>query len=230
MLPEELYSSQVALARKRYLNCPPWVKLVLNHARGREGDMNDSGVPALRVGVLGPLRVWRRQAVVDLGPVQQRVVLAVLVLQAGRPVGRQQMINAVWGEAPPRNAVNLVQRHVSGLRRVLEPDRPGHAPSSLLTWTDAGYQLTLPAGALDLGIYESELARARVARAGGHLEDAAGALRAALRLWRGPLCDGLYSPFLDAQRDRMAESRIGVIEDRIELDLATGSDAEVIAE
>jgi DNA-binding SARP family transcriptional activator len=42
--------------------------------------MNDSDTPALRFGVLGPLRVWRGDTVVDLGPVQQRVVLAVLVL------------------------------------------------------------------------------------------------------------------------------------------------------
>src|SRR6516165_1190896 len=119
--------------------------------------MNDPDVPALRVGVLGPLRVWRGETVVDLGPVQQRVVLAVLALQAGRPVGRQQMINAVWGGDQPRNAVNLVQRHVSGLRRGLEPERPGHAPSSLLTWIDEGYLLTLPAGALDLDEFEREL-------------------------------------------------------------------------
>ena len=92
--------------------------------------MNDSGVPALRFSVLGPLRVWRRGTAVDLGPVQQRVVLAVLALPAGRPVGRQQMIDAVWGEGTPRNAVNLVQRHVSGLRRALEPDRPGRTPSA----------------------------------------------------------------------------------------------------
>src|SRR6516165_7965257 len=131
--------------------------------------MTDSAAPEVRIGVLGPLRVWRDGAEVDLGPVQQRVVLAVLALQAGRPVGRQQMINAVWGETSPRNAVNLVQRHVSGLRRVLEPDRPGRAPSDLLAWTDVGYLLTLPAGALDLDRYESALARARTARAAGHL-------------------------------------------------------------
>src|SRR5215831_20269422 len=142
--------------------------------------MNDSDVPALRFGVLGPLRVWRGETVVDLGPVQQRVVLAVLALQAGRPVRRQQMINAVWGDAPPRNAVNLVQRHVSGLRRVLEPERPGRARPGMLAWTDAGYLLALPAGALDLDMYEREVGRARAARAAGHLEEAAEALRAAL--------------------------------------------------
>ena len=192
--------------------------------------MNDPDVPALRVGVLGPLRVWRGETVVDLGPVQQRVVLAVLALQAGRPVGRQQMINAVWGGDQPRNAVNLVQRHVSGLRRVLEPERPGHSPSGLLVWTEVGYQLTLPKGALDLDVFEGELGRARAARAAGQLREAAYALHSALGLWRGPVCDGLSSPFLDAQADRLDESRISVLEERIELDLAIGVHADLIAE
>jgi DNA-binding SARP family transcriptional activator/tetratricopeptide (TPR) repeat protein len=192
--------------------------------------MNDPDAPALRFEVLGPLRVWRGETVVDLGPVQQRVVLAVLALQAGRPVGRQQMINAVWGEATPRNAVNLIQRHVSGLRRVLEPERPGHAPSGLLAWTEAGYLLTVPKGALDLEVYESELSRARAARTAGRVGEAAEALHSALGLWRGPVCDGLVSPFLDAQADRLDESRIGVLEERIELDLATDVHADLIAE
>ncbi len=192
--------------------------------------MTDAAGPAPRFGVLGPLRVWRGEDVVDLGPLQQRVVLAVLLLHAGRPVSRQQMISAVWGEAPPGHAVNLVQRHVSGLRRVLRTDRPGGAASFRLVWTDAGYLLTLPAGALDLEVFESELARARAARAAGDLAEAAAALHSALGLWRGPVCDGLSSPYLDAQRDRLAESRTGVTEDRIELDLALGSHTDLIAE
>jgi DNA-binding SARP family transcriptional activator len=192
--------------------------------------MNDAGGLAPRFGVLGPLRVWRGESVVDLGPLQQRVVLAVLLLQGGRPIARQQMISAVWGEEPPAHAVNLVQRHVSGLRRALGHGRPGGAESFRLVWTDAGYLLALPDGALDLEVFESELRRARAARAAGDLEQAAGALQSALGLWRGPFCDGLSSPYLDAQRDRLAETRIGVAEERIELDLALGSHTDVIAE
>ena len=192
--------------------------------------MNDSGAPALRFGVLGPLRVWRNGTVVALGPVQQRVVLAVLALQAGRPIGRQQMIDAVWGETEPRNAVNLVQRHVSGLRRALEPDRPGRTPSDLLTWTDAGYLLTLPPGALDLDLFVRGLAQARTAQAASQLQEAAAALHSALELWRGPVCDGLSSPFLDAQADRLAETRVSALEDRIELDLMIGGQGDLIAE
>ena len=53
---------------------------------GGKWKMDDPVIPALRFGLLGPLRVWRGETVVDLGPLQQRVVLAVLALQAGRPV------------------------------------------------------------------------------------------------------------------------------------------------
>ena len=192
--------------------------------------MTDPSGTALRFGVLGPLRAWRGDTVVDLGPLQQRVVLAVLCLHTGRPVGRQQMIDAVWGETPPTHAVNLLHRHVSGLRRVLEPDPGDRTRSGSLVWTDAGYLLTLPPGALDLQVFDSELRRARTSRAAGDLRKAARALHAALGLWRGPLCDGLSSPFLDAQRDRLAESRISVVEERIELDLAIGDHIDVIAE
>jgi DNA-binding SARP family transcriptional activator len=193
--------------------------------------MIDSAAPGLRVGVLGPLRAWRRGAEVDLGPAQQRVVLAVLALQAGRPVGRQQVISAVWGDdAQPKNAVNLIQRHVSGLRRALEPGRPGRAPSSLLAWTDAGYLLALPAGALDLPEYERQLARARARRAAGELPAALAALHSALGLWRGPACDGLSSPYLDAQAGRLAESRVSMLEERLELELAMGDHCDKTAE
>jgi DNA-binding SARP family transcriptional activator/Tfp pilus assembly protein PilF len=192
--------------------------------------MNDAAGASPRFGVLGPLRVWRGEDAVDLGPLQQRVVLAVLLLHAGRPVAREQMISAVWGEEPPVHAVNLVQRHVSGLRRVLGAGGPGGAAPVRLVWTDAGYLLTLPAGALDLEVFEGELGRARAARAAGDLAEAAAALHSALGLWRGPVCDGLSSPYLDAQRDRLAESRISVVEDRIELDLALGSHTDLIAE
>ncbi len=52
-------------------------------------------------------------------------------------------MDAVWGEAAPARAANLLQRHASGLRRALEPERSPRTPSGLLTWTEAGYLLTL---------------------------------------------------------------------------------------
>jgi DNA-binding SARP family transcriptional activator len=186
--------------------------------------------PSLRFQVLGPLKAWRGDTALNLGPVQQRVVLAVLLMVQNRPIGRQQMISAVWGEAEPSSATNLLHRHISGLRRVLEPDRPARAAPGQLTWTEAGYLLTVPAGRVDLEIFDRDVDQARRARTDGDLPAAAAGLRSALALWRGPACEGLTSPFLDAQRDRLGERLIGIVEERVELDLAIGDHADVIPE
>ncbi|GAA1655741.1 AfsR/SARP family transcriptional regulator [Actinoplanes couchii] len=177
--------------------------------------------PGLRFAILGPLRVSRRGTPVRLGPVQQRVVLAVLLLRANRPVARQSLIDAVWGEEPPAYAVNLVQRHASGLRRAL---------GVRLTWTDAGYTLTVPPGCLDLAEFEAALGRARAARDGDDPATAAGAFRAAAALWRGPVCAGLSSPWLDAERDRLAEVRLDADEDRLDAEISAGEHAGSILE
>src|SRR5947199_7274967 len=87
-------------------------------------------VPAPRVEVLGPLQAWQGDTCLTLGPVQQRVVLAVLALHANRPLRREQLIEAVWGETAPAYAVNLVQKYISGLRRAFEPVRSVRSPSS----------------------------------------------------------------------------------------------------
>ncbi|MBC2907742.1 AfsR/SARP family transcriptional regulator [Streptomyces cupreus] len=184
----------------------------------------------LRFQLLGPLRAWRGEAELDLGQTQQRVVLAVLLLHAGRPVSRDQLVDAVWGNAVPARAANLVQRHVSGLRRVLEPDRPPRTPSGLLTWTEAGYLLTLGPGQSDVLGFDRLIDRAHAARARGDLAATAQCLHGALRLWRGRLCEGLTSPLLDVERDRLAERRLSVLEERIEVDLALGDDFDLVGE
>ena len=47
--------------------------------------------------------------------------------------------------------------------------------------------------------------------------------REQLRLWRGPAFEGLSSPLLDVERDRLAEQQIGLLEERIEVDLMVGA-------
>ncbi|MDQ1740347.1 MAG: hypothetical protein QOE53_1999, partial [Pseudonocardiales bacterium] len=190
-------------------------------------DVRSAGI---KFEVLGPLRAWRDGAALTLGPVQQRVVLAVLLLHTNRPIGRQQIIDAVWGAAHPTHAVNLLQRHVSALRRVLEPQRSARAASDRVVWTDGGYLFTVSTGSLDLEQFDSSVSMARAARVAGDLPKAAAALHSALELWHGPACDGLISPFLDAQREQLAERRISALEERIDLDLALGNQLDVIAE
>ncbi|MBP2328416.1 DNA-binding SARP family transcriptional activator/tetratricopeptide (TPR) repeat protein [Kibdelosporangium banguiense] len=184
----------------------------------------------LRIEVLGRLRVLRGGTAVDLGTPQQRAVLAVLILHANRPLGREKFINAVWGLQAPEYAVNLLQKHVSRLRKSLAPPAGDPAGPDLVTWTDAGYVFTVRPGELDLDDFEREVDQAAAARAAGDLPKAAQALRTASELWRGPLCDGLTGPFLEAYRDRLAERRVGVLEEQIELELSIGDGADLVGQ
>ncbi|WP_165449546.1 AfsR/SARP family transcriptional regulator [Krasilnikovia cinnamomea] len=165
-----------------------------------------------------------------LGSIKQRVVLGALALHANRPIGREQLIAAVWGADAPTYAVNLLQKHVSGLRQVLDPIRSARSRSQVLSWTDAGYLLSIPHDFLDLERFDRGVTAARAARAAGDLATAAERLHNALGLWRGPLLDGLTSPLVDAERDRLAERHIVAVEERIEIDLALGDDQDLVAE
>jgi DNA-binding SARP family transcriptional activator/Tfp pilus assembly protein PilF len=197
--------------------------------------VGDRGTSGTRFEVLGPLRAWRDGAALNLGPVQQRVLLAVLLLHTNRPVGKPQLIGMVWGDDVPTYAVNLMQRRVSGLRRALllrdaDADVDADVGAVRLEWVDAGYVLTVPDDDLDLARFDAHLDQARTARSRGDPQAAADALRAASLLWKGPFCDGLSSPWLDAERDRLAERYLNAVEERIDLDLTLGADANAVTE
>ncbi|MFI5891041.1 BTAD domain-containing putative transcriptional regulator [Actinoplanes sp. NPDC051513] len=167
----------------------------------------------LRFELLGPLRARRGDEFVDLGSAQRRAVLATLLLRANRPIGRDRLIGAIWGEEPPAYAVNQLQKHISALRAALAPDRP-------LSWTDHGYVLAVPPGHRDLDGFERQVATGRAARRNGDLPGAVAAWRNALDVWRGPFCDGLPGPYLAAERRRLGELRLTVTADRIEAELS----------
>lgn len=92
---------------------------------------------------------------------QQRIVLACLALNTGRPVGRDELIEAVWGCAAPPSAVTALRAVVSRLRSILAPALPelGEAVPA----ADQGYVLRLPAEAVDAVRAERGLARFRAA-------------------------------------------------------------------
>jgi SARP family transcriptional regulator, regulator of embCAB operon len=177
-----------------------------------------TGVAPVSYEILGPLRAWREHDELDLGPGKQRAVLAVLLLNANRPTPTTRIIDAVWGDCPPENGVNVVQKYVAGLRRIIEPGRSPRSPGQLLTWTEAGYTLHVPPGCLDADVFHDDVARARVA---GSPADAAAQLRTALGLWHETALAGLPGPYFESARERLADDRAAAFEEvaRIELDL-----------
>src|SRR5690349_11897053 len=97
----------------------------------------------LRIEVLGPIRAWRDGTPLALGPPRRQAVLALLALRANRPVTRDEIVDAVWGENPPASAVNNVHIYISGLRHLLEPARPAGVSNCVLVGGRSGYQLQL---------------------------------------------------------------------------------------
>jgi len=131
----------------------------------------------LRINVLGPMRAWHDDEPIQLGPPAQRVLLGLLVLAGGQPVGLSSLIDAIWGDQPPASAVNVIQTHVKRLRRLLEPGRAPHSRSELLPYLGDGYRLGVPEEQIDL------LRFRRLVRGGGPPAEA-------LALWQGrPFAD-----------------------------------------
>jgi len=194
-------------------------------------------VVPLRVGVLGPVTVWRDGRENAAGQPRQLAVLGVLATRANRVVSRGELIDAVWGEKPPTSAEGGVYTYVSGLRRVLEPERPRRdpdlarrAPSRLLISGGGGYLLRLGSGALDAEHFERCLGAARGQRAVGDLPAAARTVDEALALWRGLPYAGVPGPFAEAERRRLTELRTTAVEERADLLLAQGQAAVAVPE
>ncbi|WP_422743859.1 BTAD domain-containing putative transcriptional regulator [Micromonospora sp. WMMD754] len=183
---------------------------------------------ALRFELLGPQRAWYADRPIDLGPAKQRAVLAVLLLAAGRPVPTGQIVEAVWPEEAPVNGPNVVQKHVAGLRRVLEPDRSPRTPARVLTLTDAGYLLRVAPETVDAVRFERGVRRARQAQSAGRAAEALDEVAAALELWQGEPFTGFAGPWFDAARHRLVELRAVALETRTELELAAGRHGEVV--
>ncbi len=175
----------------------------------------------LRVSVLGPVRAWRGDRELSLGPARQRVIFALLATAVGRDVGRDELVAGVWGPSPPTTAVGSVYTYVSGLRRSLGPGS--------LTSGPGGYALRLRPEDLDSERFEVLGAEAERRRAAGDRAGAVARLDEALRLWHGEAYAGLTGDRLDAERVRLAGRRLDAAEQRARI-LVEMDDDGVVAD
>ncbi|MFF4344105.1 BTAD domain-containing putative transcriptional regulator [Kitasatospora sp. NPDC001540] len=185
---------------------------------------------ALRFQVLGPVQAWRGDVPLALGSPQQQAVLVALLLSEGRPVTTDDLVDGIWGDRTPPQAVAALRTYVSRLRSVLEPHRAARTPSEVLVSMTDGYALRIPADALDLAVFERQVAEASAARADGGLRPAHDTLVAALDLWRGRPLAGVPGPYAETQRGRLSERQLAVAEERCALALEIGLHADVVAE
>ncbi|NUT26176.1 MAG: tetratricopeptide repeat protein [Streptomyces sp.] len=178
---------------------------------------------ALRFSVLGPVRAWRGEEQLPTGSPQQRALLAALLLREGRTATAAELIDALWGEDPPSQALAAVRTYASRLRKVLDP--------GVLVSESGGYAVRgLDDGALDVAVAQELAAEAEKAKNAGDLCHACEVLGQALALWAGEVLAGVPGPYAENQRVRLEEWRLQLQETRLDLDLELGCHAEAVSE
>jgi YVTN family beta-propeller protein len=174
-------------------------------------------------GVLGPLQVLRAGRAVPLGGPRQRAVLALLLLEVNRVVSMDRLAEDVWAGDPPGEWANTLQTYVFHLRRALEPGRARGADGGMLVTSGRGYVLRAGREQVDAARFEDGFTAGRAALDAGRHAEAAGTLRAALGLWRGPvLADLAGYAFTRPEAARLDELRLAALEARIDADLGLG--------
>jgi DNA-binding SARP family transcriptional activator/tetratricopeptide (TPR) repeat protein len=176
-----------------------------------------AGAP-LTFGVLGPLEMREGGHLVPVAGERQRQVLALLLLNANRAVGIDELTAAIWDEDPPVTARRQVQNAVSQVRQLLLR----HGGGGLLRSLPDAYQLRIEPDQLDLLRFESLTRDGRRHAAAGQVAKAAGMLRGAVSLWRGPALAALPGDRLRRHAVRLDELYLSAVEACVEQELAGG--------
>jgi predicted ATPase/DNA-binding SARP family transcriptional activator len=174
--------------------------------------------------VLGPIGAIRAGRDLPLGGPKQRSVLALLLLEAGRVVPSERLVDELWRCRPPPGAVKTLRSYVSRLRTLLRPD-------AALIARGGGYVLELEQASVDAARFERLVGEGQAALARGAARVAADRLRDGLALWRGrALADLVDIASLALESRRLEELRLTALEGRIEAELDLGFHAQLVGE
>ena len=146
-------------------------------------------------------------------------MLALLLLEAGRVVSQDSLVEALWADDPPLTAVASLQNFVAQLRKALG--------GGVIETRPPGYVVRLEPEQLDVARVRSLVDAARASEP----VQRATLLDQALALWRGdPLAEFRYESFAREEIARLEEFHLTLVEERAEAKLAIGAHADVVPE
>jgi DNA-binding SARP family transcriptional activator/tetratricopeptide (TPR) repeat protein len=174
---------------------------------------------------LGPVELWSADQRLELGPIKQRTVLAALMVDVGRPVSVETLIQRVWDEAPPAGARSGLYSYITRLRRVMALADTAGEKSFGMTSRPGGYVLEADPDRVDLHRFRRLADQAKQA---GCDQDRAALLREAVALWRGEPLAGLTGDWVNRVRDGLWQQRLDVAASWAQAELNLGRQAEVV--
>jgi DNA-binding SARP family transcriptional activator/tetratricopeptide (TPR) repeat protein len=180
--------------------------------------------------ILGPVQVWAAGRGFPVGEPRQHAVLAALLVNVGRPVTMDTLVDRVWGDSPPPQARRSLQAHLAKIRRVLHTaadaetreatSRPVPQP---LVRSAGGYMIAARVAQVDALRFRELVAQCRPAAVDERLR--ASRLREALRLWRGEPLAGVSGTWAARMRQTWRQEHIDATEmwARAEIQLGNAS-------
>lgn len=173
----------------------------------------------MQIGILGPFEVRTDDgALAEVPGARLRGLLVALALEPGQVVPKATLVDWIWGEHPPAEAPNALQRLVSRLRKAL--------PEGSVDGRPAGYRLVVAPGDVDAVRFETLVGQAR-------REDDPRRLREGLALWRGSAMQDVELPesaAFAAAVTRLEGLRLAALEDRFDAETRLGHGAELVTE
>jgi DNA-binding SARP family transcriptional activator len=177
--------------------------------------------------LLGPLEVRDAAgAVLQIPTGRLRTLLARLLLRADSSVATEDLIDAVWGDQPPREPLAALQVMVLRLRRALGP-----AAGSRLRTAPPGYRFDVMPSELDLRRFEELLQWGSAALDTQDWTTARDLLGRALACWRGDaLADVRTGTAMQGYLDTLAALRLRTQRQLVEARLHLGQHGELVDE
>ena len=156
---------------------------------------------------------------------QGRLLFAYLVAEQGRPVPREELADALWGEAPPATSDKALTVLASKLRAVLT--EAGIDGGKALTSAFGAYRLTLPEGTwVDVMAAGDALRTAEAALAADDFAGAKTLAEEAASLTRPSFLPGEEGAWVDRKRRELADILWRALNCLAEASLHSGDAAE----
>ncbi|KLL10124.1 SARP family transcriptional regulator [Protofrankia sp. BMG5.30] len=179
-----------------------------------------------RFRVLGPLEVYGSDdTLIDIHQHKPRMLLSLLLLNAGTWVSIDRICAVLWEDEPPRSSFGNIKTYVSQLRRTLPPAPP---TDNRIESRAGAYRINLAPGELDVSVFDKMAYRGQEALREGAGEIAVEYFQKALELWRGQPFDELPESITLAEAARLEEQHWAVLEDLIDVRLSRGHQDAVL--
>lgn len=182
--------------------------------------------------VFGPPRIERDgdqpHGILHVSGRRQQTILSVLIVNLGRYVSIDRLVDGVWGgNPPPATCRKQVQNTTATLARGIRGFQHPNESVALLTGP-RGYCLQARRDVVDALVFEDVVRMAVQTRAQGLAhQETVGILKVALQMWTGSPFAELDATELRGEAARLEELRLLAVEELTELELRLGGEPAI---